>query len=527
MGYKMATRVVTFRLPEDLMQVITSQAQATGTSKTAVVVDALKQVFGFASSETPPPPLQGLPKQQEASSKEVTYLNKHPVEFRGAAFSESNPQSLEELNQALATGQALLDEVSLPLPKASQSQNLGAAEDVTDTSEEVSKESEPFNGRRYEFEEALQQLAAKVEQRARMLEQVLSASIDHVCMYDRLGRYTYANRAFLQSFRLEQPKVYGKTWQQLDFPPDTMKPFDAKLQIALATGQSIAEEISLATVNGIRDYEYILNPIQSVDGGVEAVVYTARDITERKQAEQALRESEKNYRNLFEWAHDSIFITDSSNHSLLDVNEHAARRLGYTRKQLLHLPTELYSPPMDPKYQEAVRQQLWKTGSVTFEHVHNCKNGKQMPVEIRSRVVEYGGRLAIQSFVRDLTERKQAEEKLTLYRQIITHFSEAIAIIDLQGYYIEQNPAHALLLGYCNDELLGLRTAYLLGEDVSATISKELISNGGYRGEVTSRTKSGEVIALELATFVVCNHAGEPVCYVESKRDLSQYKQSN
>jgi PAS domain S-box-containing protein len=59
------------------------------------------------------------------------------------------------------------------------------------------------------------------------------------------------------------------------------------LQIALGTGQSIAEEISLPTVSGVRHYEYILSPIHSTDGGVEAVVYTARDITERKQAEEA------------------------------------------------------------------------------------------------------------------------------------------------------------------------------------------------------------------------------------------------
>jgi hypothetical protein len=49
-----------------------------------------------------------------------------------------------------------------------------------------------------------------------------------------------------------------------------------------------------------------------------------------------------------------------------------------------------------------------------------------------------------------------------------------------------------------------------------------LSKNGGYRGEVTSRTKSGELLALELATFVVCNEAGEPVWYVETKRQISK-----
>jgi len=406
----MVSKVVTFRLPEDLMEAITSQAKATGRDRTAVVIEALKQVLGTPST-TPPVSLEGLQKQLDVLKKQFSYLNQQLVDFQQEVSSDSNVKRLEELNQTLVAGQVLLDEVSLLSPQASHVQNIGAGEDLTDAIE-VATRTEPFSGRRYESEEVLQQLAAKVEQRARMLEQVLSASVDHICMYDRLGRYTYANRAFMQSFGVERTEIYGKTWQQLGLPPKTMKPFDAKLQIALATGQSIAEEISLPTISGVRDYEYILSPIHSTDGTIEAVVYTARDITERKQAEELLRESEKNYRNLFEWAHDSIFITDSSTDHLLDVNEHAARRLGYTRKQLLHLPAEVISPPMNPEHRKAILEQLWQTGSVTFEHLHRCKNGSEMPVEISSRVVEYDNQLAIQSFVRDITPRKQAESAL-------------------------------------------------------------------------------------------------------------------
>lgn len=401
-----------------------SQVKATGRDRTAVVVDALKQVFGFPSSHTSPDSLEGLHKQVDALRKEIASLNQQLLEFRQGASSESNSnsQSLEEPNSALASNQGLLPQGCLELPKVPQTPNVSTTENLTNLGIGTNPETEPQSDRGKEFEEALQQLAAKVEQRARMLEQVLSASIDHVCMYDRLGRYTYANLSYILSLGLERTELYGKTWHELGLPADIMKPFEIKLQIALALGQSIAEEISLPTISGVRDYEYILSPIHSGDGSIEAVVYTARDITERKQAEELLRESEKNYRNLFEWAHDSIFITDSSTAHLLDVNEHAARRLGYTRKQLLHLPPEEISPPMDTEHREAVLRQLWQTGSVTFEHVHRCKNGSQMPVEVSSRIVEYGGQLAIQSFVRDITVRKQAELAL----QESQHFIEQL-----------------------------------------------------------------------------------------------------
>lgn len=517
----MATKVVTFRLPEDLIEAITLQATTSGRCKTAVVVEALKQVFGLSASTTATS-LGGLHKQQEELYKEVASLNQQLSELGEETLSYSNSHRLEELSQMTSASQSLIDEISCSPPKAPPSQNSATVANWADIKGIDSQDSESTGGRRDGLDIALQNLAAKVEHRARMLEQVLAASVDHVCMYDRLGRYTYANRAFLQSFRLEQAELYGKTWEQIGLPLVPMKTFEAKLHIALTTGQSIAEEIALPTMNGVRDYEYILNPIHNIDGSVEAVVYTARDITERKQAEVSLRESEKNYRNLFEWANDSIFITDSSTDILLDVNEHAARRLGYTRKQLLHLPAEVISPPMDPEHRASVLRQLWKAGSVTFEHFHVCKNGTQMPVEVSSRVVEYGGQLGIQSFVRDITDRKQAQEKVALYQEIIAYLGEAIAITNLQGHYLEQNQAHRSLLGYSDEHLSELTTKFILGEEAAATIQAELIKNGSYWGTVSSRKQNGELITLEFGTFVVCNEAGEPVWYVESKRNIQE-----
>jgi PAS domain S-box-containing protein len=397
---KMATKIVTFRLPEELIKAITSQAKSTSRCKTAVVIDALYHFFGFSSSTISPAFLAQLQQEYDALTQRIAYLNRQVVELTKEFSLDSISQNLENITQSRVAGQTLVEEITLPTSTVSQIQNIGVTENSV-----VSQESEQINTIREEFAENIQQLTAKVEDRAKILEQILSASVDHICMYDKLGRCTYANRAFRDSFALEITAIYGKTSQEIGFPAETIKHFDAKLQIALATGQSIAEEISLPTVNGEREYEYILSPIHSNDCSIKAVVYTARDITERKQAEELLRESEKNYRNLFECANDSIFITDSSNHILLNVNEHGARRLGYTRKQLLNLPTDEFSPPMNPQKQKALLGQLWKNGSVVFEHIHKCRDGSQMPVEINSRVVEYKGQLAIQSFVRDITVR--------------------------------------------------------------------------------------------------------------------------
>ncbi|HVQ39447.1 MAG TPA: PAS domain S-box protein, partial [Pyrinomonadaceae bacterium] len=111
-----------------------------------------------------------------------------------------------------------------------------------------------------------------------------------------------------------------------------------------------------------------------------------------------------------------------------------------------------------------------------------------------------------------------------LYREIFIHSNEAIAIIDPSGIYLEQNDAHAKLLGYSDTELRGQTPAIHLGAEVFAEVSQELATRGQYRGDVISKTKAGESRHLELSAFAMRNADGEPLCYVGIKRDMTERK---
>src|SRR6267142_1104803 len=101
-----------------------------------------------------------------------------------------------------------------------------------------------------------------------------------------------------------------------------------------------------------------------------------------------------------------------------------------------------------------------------------------------------------------------------LYREIFIHSNEPIAIIDPGGRYLEQNSAHAQLLGYSDAELRNQTPAIHLGTEVFAEVARELAEKGEYRGEVVSQTKAGEVRHLELSAFAMRNGSGAPICYV-------------
>ncbi len=117
----------------------------------------------------------------------------------------------------------------------------------------------------------------------------------------------------------------------------------------------------------------------------------------------------------------------------------------------------------------------------------------------------------------------QRELPLDLYRAIFTHSSEPIAIIDRQGTYLEQNAAHAELLGYSDDELKNHTLAIHLGEEVFAEVARELAEKGEYRGEVVTITKTGQVKQIELSAFAMRSESGEPI-YVGIKRDITERK---
>src|ERR1044071_6299159 len=113
-----------------------------------------------------------------------------------------------------------------------------------------------------------------------------------------------------------------------------------------------------------------------------------------------------------------------------------------------------------------------------------------------------------------------------LYREIFAHSREAIAIIDPDGYYLQQNGAHFTLLGYEDDDLEGETPAIYLGEETFRKIFSELIRTGDYSGETIGRTKSGDDRVIELSVFTMRSGLGEPQCYVSINRDITTRKKT-
>jgi PAS domain S-box-containing protein len=114
-----------------------------------------------------------------------------------------------------------------------------------------------------------------------------------------------------------------------------------------------------------------------------------------------------------------------------------------------------------------------------------------------------------------------------LYQEIFAHSKEAIAIIDPDGYYRQQNGAHFTLLGYADDDLEGKTPAIYLGEKTFDHILKRLIASGEYAGEHVCRTKTGDERIIDVSVFTMRSGLGEPQCYVSIMRDITTRKKTD
>jgi len=165
------------------------------------------------------------------------------------------------------------------------------------------------------------------------------------------------------------------------------------------------------TVDGTpKWWDVVISPIFGKDGKPERLLVVSRDITERNRAAEAIRRSEEKYRTLYDSALDAIFILDMDGRCL-DINRTAHERLGYTREEMmsLHL-SEIDSPEFGSQAASRMAQ-LQQQGRLIMPSAHRRKDGTIMPVEINASVIDYEGRKAIFSIVRDITERKQAEQE--------------------------------------------------------------------------------------------------------------------
>ena len=248
-------------------------------------------------------------------------------------------------------------------------------------------------------------IEAELRNNEAVLRSFLNAITESAVLMDRDGRILIANDTIARRFGRSVPEFIGRNIYDI-MPPEVAQRRRAHLDAVFRTG--VPDRFEDERLGKIIDNS--VYPVFDAKGAVSAIAIIGIDITERRRAVSALEISEKKYRTLYDSAIDGIFIVDM-NGTFIDVNRTAHERLGYTREELLaqHL-SRLDHPDFAARVGARIAKLQLQSNQI-FESAHWRKNGTIMPVEINARIIDYDGRKAIFSIVRDITERKLAEQE--------------------------------------------------------------------------------------------------------------------
>ena len=236
-----------------------------------------------------------------------------------------------------------------------------------------------------------------------------------IWLEDRQGRYLYANKEFQSALRVTEEQVKGKKDEEL-FSVKQAAAFQAKNLQVLETRARVRFEDVFFREDGQRALIVQKFPLFDADGVVYAIGSVATDITERQHEESARRYSEEKHRLVVETANDAIISMDHTG-TIQFANPASTRIFGYDPAELIGEPLTVLMPKfMRELHDNGFRRYLdtgqrhinWQGTELTALR----KNGQEFPVEISFGELTRDGYKIFTGFIRDISKRKQAEDKL-------------------------------------------------------------------------------------------------------------------
>ncbi|MGB7065458.1 MAG: PAS domain S-box protein [Syntrophobacteria bacterium] len=318
--------------------------------------------------------------------------------------------------------------------------------------------------------------ALEIEEERRELQEALIRSEDKyrslvegdlypISIIDNQGVIRYCNNVMATMFNYPQPSsLLGRDFIELLHPGDRQTFADLTRNLdkeRSAPSEQTLEFRGLASDDSTMDIRATMGLI-SYDGrpAFQAIL---EDVTQRKQTEQALKDSEERYRTLVEGANDAVFLETFDGH-IVDINTKACEMLGYTRSELLHLIMADLVHQDDGQLEKEEKKE--GEPSQHREEIIIRKDGNQMPVEVNTSILRLKGEKYLMSVVRDITQRKEKELRQKHLEQAIIESKKRLmavfdgimsplAITDLDHNLIMVNKATASLFGDKIPRLLG------------------------------------------------------------------------
>ena len=343
------------------------------------------------------------------------------------------------------------------------------------------------------------------------------------------GRYVYINEKFLNTLRIPHENPIGMPIGALVHRDDQERLKENYLK--RLRGEPTPGNNDLRVIRPDRSIVYInATSVDIIYRGMPALLSFIRDVTEIKETEQALRESEELYRTALETTNDGISIIQDGQY--VYANQKLLKTIGREEKGIIGLPLGVYTHPDD---REMVRsnyeaRRRGEPAPASYDMRVLRPDGSVATININAVGIIYKGKPATITFILDITERKRAEEALRQseerYRTIIESIDDDYFETDLNGTITFLNKPLSWS-GHNRKEMIGLNFKIYTTPEMAAkakTVFSQIYRDGkpARMTDYEVRRKDGSIVHLEMSVSLIHDAEGAPVGFRGISRDVTE-----
>jgi PAS domain S-box-containing protein len=376
-----------------------------------------------------------------------------------------------------------------------------------------------------------------------------SAILERLRGFAKLGSWEWTLEDGTLEHSEELPKIIGLDSDELDkfedfekhIHPDDRERLDTHIRHMLEDKAPLEIEFRVkGGEGGVKWIHALCEPIWNDAGEPIQITCIMEDVTQRIDAEKALKESEEKFRAIFEEARDGIVLIDYESGHIVECNPEFERQTGRTLRELKEMRIWETRPPNKREVARSKFLEIKDKGSGSSTELEfERPNGEILQIEFNAKVIEVHGKPFIQAMVRDMSHRKVAEEDLRkskeLFEKIFATQSDAIFLLNEERppIILDCNPAAEKMFGYSREELIGATTEVLhLNPDRMWEFGDRILKDVTSKGSVhvfdwDLRRKDGVVIPTDHSISRLTDENGEVVGRVSVVRDITDRKQAD
>ena len=297
-------------------------------------------------------------------------------------------------------------------------------------------------------------------------EMIASTTHDAIWEWNLETNELWGNEMHQQLYGLTiaDPVPLVNEWIKRIHPEDRERTVNDQKKALASDKNAWISEYKFKTQKGYQDIYDRCYIVRDASGKAIRMMGSMMDITARKKAEEAIRQSEERYRILVENAPEVLVVLDINTGKFTSVSESAVSFFKMTKEDLLNTGPVQLSPLYQPDGSASADAAMAKLneavhgGKPVFEWTHCDSEGNLISTEVRLVRLPSETQVLIRGSIHDITDRKKAEEELRMsekrYRDLIEQASDPIMITDQQGNFLDVNSALCELFGYKKEELL-------------------------------------------------------------------------